>query len=141
MSISLHPQLIADCAILGRFQLCHLLLMNDATYPWFILVPDENNVTEIFQLSPVAQRQLIAESSLLALSLSTAFQAHKMNIAALGNVVAQLHVHHIVRYRNDPAWPRPVWGVQPPKPYSDTERARTIARLCAELPSGALQHT
>lgn len=138
MPVSLHPQLRADCIVVGRFNLCHLLLMNDANYPWFILVPDDDNVTEIFQLDPMAQQQLIKESSMLARSLSSAFGAHKINIAALGNVVAQLHVHHIVRYRDDPAWPKPVWGAQPVKLYRDAERARTIAQLCAALPPGAL---
>lgn len=138
MPVSLHPQLQADCAVLGRFALCHLLLMNDANYPWFILVPDQDNVREIYELSVQQQQQLMAESSLLARSLVAAFAADKLNIAALGNVVPQLHIHHIVRYRHDPAWPRPVWGVQPKKPYNDTERAVTIARLRAALPAAAL---
>ena len=139
MSLSLHPQLRADCTVLGRFALCHVLLMNDANYPWFILVPDQDDVTEIYELSEIQQQQLVAESSLLARSLAIAFSAHKLNIAALGNVVSQLHVHHIVRYRHDPAWPKPVWGVQPAKPYNDTERAVTITRLRAVLPPAALR--
>lgn len=138
MPVSLHPQLQADCTVLGRFALCHLLLMNDANYPWFILVPDQDNVREIYELSVQQQQQLMAESSLLARSLVAAFAADKLNIAALGNVVPQLHIHHIVRYRHDPAWPRPVWGVQPKKPYNDTERAVTIARLRVALPAAAL---
>lgn len=136
---SLHPQLRADCFVLGRFDLCFLLLMNDANYPWFILVPDQDNVTEIYELSEEAQQRLVNESSMLARGLVAAFSAHKLNIAALGNVVPQLHVHHIVRYRHDPAWPRPVWGALPAKPYTDTDRAMTIERLRAELPALAWQ--
>lgn len=109
----LNEQLASDCIVLGDFKLCALLLMNDAQYPWFILVPRQEAITEIFQLSAVDRVQLIEESCLLAEKLSEAFAAHKMNIAALGNVVGQLHVHHVVRYRNDVAWPAPVWGKMP----------------------------
>jgi diadenosine tetraphosphate (Ap4A) HIT family hydrolase len=83
--------------VVGRFSLCHLLLMNDANYPWFILVPDRQNISEIFQLSPVDRQLLTEESSCLAESLAQTFAADKINIAALGNMVPQLHIHHIVR--------------------------------------------
>ncbi|MEJ2508498.1 MAG: HIT domain-containing protein [Gammaproteobacteria bacterium] len=106
----IHPQLLQDCRRLGRFELCHLLLMLDANYPWCILVPDREAVTEVYELTEIDQRQLLHESSLLARAMATRFGADKMNIAALGNVVPQLHVHHIVRYRTDAAWPAPVWG-------------------------------
>ena len=106
----LHPQLARDCRLIGRFPLCRLLLMLDANYPWFILVPDREGITEIHQLDSDDQQRLLHESSSLAGVLEEVFQADKLNIAALGNVVPQLHVHHIVRYENDPAWPAPVWG-------------------------------
>lgn len=106
----LHPQLEKDCLLLGRFTLCRLLLMRDANYPWFILVPDRQGITEIYQLSDAEQQQLLRESAILARYLVERLRADKVNIAALGNVVAQLHVHHVARYRNDPAWPAPVWG-------------------------------
>jgi diadenosine tetraphosphate (Ap4A) HIT family hydrolase len=125
----LHPQLQKDCAVVGRLSLSHLLLMKDANYPWFILVPDRKNITEIYQLSPEDQQLLIRESSVLAKSLAKAFDADKINLAALGNVVAQLHVHHIVRYRHDPAWPAPVWGKVPAKPYTDDQIAEVVGRL------------
>lgn len=115
----IHPQLRRDCFILGRFSLCHLLLMNDSNYPWFILVPDRHDVREIYELSEEDQRQLIKESSLLAGQLAAHFKADKMNIAALGNVVPQLHIHHIVRYANDPAWPAPIWGRNPAQAFKD----------------------
>lgn len=139
MHTALHPQLRADCTVLGRFDLCYLLLMNDANYPWFILVPDQDDVTEIYELSADTQQCLMTESSMLARALVVAFDAHKLNIAALGNMVPQLHVHHIVRYRHDRAWPKPVWGAHPAKPYTDTDRALTIVRLRAALPTSALR--
>lgn len=131
----LHPQLQADCAPLGRFALCRLLLLNDANYPWFILVPERENISEIYQLSPEDQSQLLRESSYLSQRLAEHFKADKMNVAALGNVTPQLHIHHIVRYRDDPAWPAPVWGKAPPRPYDNAalaERRRLIGKLLGE---------
>jgi diadenosine tetraphosphate (Ap4A) HIT family hydrolase len=116
----LHPQLEKDTIDIGRFELCRLLLMNDANYPWFILVPEREDITEIYQLSGTDQQQLIKESSILARALAESFNADKLNIAALGNVVPQLHIHHIVRYRTDPAWPAPVWGKIRAVPYGET---------------------
>jgi diadenosine tetraphosphate (Ap4A) HIT family hydrolase len=115
----LHPQLQKDCLLLGKFELCKLLLMQDANYPWFILVPDREAVTEIYQLDEQDQQQLIRESSVIARMLIEDFNADKVNIAALGNVVPQLHVHHIARYRNDQAWPAPVWGACVAQAYDD----------------------
>lgn len=106
----LATQLAEDCHDLGRFDLCRLLLMNDANYPWFILVPEVPGVTEIYQLFHSDQEQLMRESSLVSHMLVEVFNADKVNIGALGNVVPQLHVHHIARYKDDPAWPAPVWG-------------------------------
>jgi len=125
----LHPQLQKDCVVVARLSLSYLLLMKDANYPWFILVPDRKNITEIYQLSPEDQQQLMRESSELAASLAQAFTADKINIAALGNIVPQLHVHHIVRYRNDPAWPAPVWGKVAPNPYAEEQLADVVSRL------------
>ena len=115
----IHPLLIDDCIILGRFKLCHLLLMNDRNYPWFILVPDRDSIREIYQLEADDCRQLLDESCLLSKFLMDEFNGDKLNVAALGNQVPQLHLHHIVRYETDPAWPTPVWGRNPPLPYTD----------------------
>lgn len=120
---AIHPfeldqRLANDCIVMGRFGLSELLLMNDANYPWFILVPEREDIFEIFQLDEVDQRQLLDESTCLAAHIHKVFHADKLNIAALGNVVPQLHIHHIVRYRDDASWPRPVWGEQPAVPYS-----------------------
>jgi len=114
----LHPQLAADCIVLGRFPLCHLLLMNDSRYPWFILVPDRDDIREIYQLGDADRAQLLRESCLLGEFLMRHFAGDKLNLAALGNQVPQLHLHHIVRYRSDPAWPGPVWGKLPPVAYT-----------------------
>lgn len=129
----LHPQLEQDCEQLGRFDLCRLLLMRDANYPWCILVPEREDISEIYQLSADDQLQLTRESALLARTMATLFAADKMNVAALGNVVPQLHIHHIARRRNDPAWPAPVWGKLPARAYADDELARTAESLCAAL--------
>ncbi len=128
----LHPRLTQDTLVIGDFPLSRLLLMNDANYPWFILVPRRAEIREIFELEQRDQRQLLDESSHLSQILNKIFQADKLNIAALGNMVPQLHIHHIVRYQNDQAWPNPVWGLFPAQPY--TERA--LQETC----SGLIEH-
>ena len=115
----IHSQLVADCISLGRFPLCHLLLMNDQNYPWFILVPDRDNIREIYQLESADRSQLLKESCRLSEFVMTAFKGDKLNVAALGNQVPQLHLHHIVRYESDPAWPGPIWGKYPALPYPE----------------------
>lgn len=122
---ALDSRLQQDCLQVGDFPLSRLLLMNDATYPWFILVPRREEVSEIFQLDMTDQRQLWLETSLLGETLKDAFAADKMNVATLGNVVSQLHMHVIVRRRDDAAWPAPVWGRQPAQPYA-AEQVRHI---------------
>jgi diadenosine tetraphosphate (Ap4A) HIT family hydrolase len=125
----LDSRLQQDCLPLGDFPLCRLLLMNDAHYPWFILVPRREEVSEVFQLSADDQRQLWHETTLLAELLKDTFAADKMNIATLGNVVSQLHMHVIVRRREDAAWPAPVWGRHPTTPYAAEEVVQLVARL------------
>ena len=133
---TIHPQLMQDCQLLGRFTLCHLLLMRDANYPWCILVPDRDDISEIHQLSETDQQQLLRESSLLSLAMESAFSPDKLNIAALGNVVPQLHLHHIARYRTDAAWPAPVWGRVPAKPYLEYELEAVVNSLTSLLTTG-----
>ena len=129
----LHTVLQRDCFVLGHFDLCQLLLMNDKNYPWFILVPRINDIQELFQLSDNAQQQLISESSDFSRTIHRLFTADKLNIAALGNVVPQLHIHHIVRFRDDPAWPAPVWGSVPTVPYKENEKRQLINQLKPHL--------
>jgi len=119
LEFELHPQLANDCIVLGEFPLCTLLLANDSNYPWFILVPRRAGVSEIYHLSAAEQQQLMHESSFLAENLADIFAARKMNVASLGNMVPQLHVHHVVRQETDAAWPGPIWGKVPAVPYSE----------------------
>jgi diadenosine tetraphosphate (Ap4A) HIT family hydrolase len=141
MTFRLHPTLEKDCITLGTMGLCRLLLMNDSQFPWFILVPEIDGATEIFHLDK-AQRGLLAEeSSGLAQCLHTLYHADKINIAAIGNLVPQLHVHHVVRYRSDKAWPAPIWGKFPPAPYTEHEIADTANRILSALAINHPQHT
>ncbi|MDB5988447.1 MAG: hypothetical protein JWR16_3500 [Nevskia sp.] len=129
----LHAQLAADCFALGDAPLCRLLLINDAQYPWFVLVPRRIGVREIYQLDSADQLQLQRESVYLGRSLMQVFGGDKLNIAALGNVVPQLHVHHIVRKTDDAAWPAPVWGRHPAQPYTVQARAQRIEQVRTAL--------
>jgi diadenosine tetraphosphate (Ap4A) HIT family hydrolase len=134
VTFALHPRLAAVTFAAGVLPLSRLLLMNDAQYPWCILVPRRDNAREIYLLDGEDQRQLWRESAQLSRAMMTAFGGHKLNVAALGNVVPQLHVHHIVRYPGDAAWPGPVWGRHPPRPYAEAERSERLAALRAALP-------
>lgn len=129
MSFSLHPTLKKDCIKLGRLELCHVLLMNDSQFPWLILVPERKNISEIHQLTDDDQQQLMRESGYIAEQLTILFEADKMNIAALGNMVPQLHIHHVVRYKTDKAWPAPIWGKFDALAYTDKELDSLLARL------------
>lgn len=137
MDFELHARLAADCHVLADLPLSRLLLMNDAQYPWCILVPRRAGIREIYELSEVDQFALLQESSQLGRAMMTAFSGTKLNVAALGNMVPQLHVHHIVRYEGDPAWPAPVWGRHPTRPYEDAQRQSFVERLMPRL-AGAL---
>jgi diadenosine tetraphosphate (Ap4A) HIT family hydrolase len=118
---SLHPQLARDGTALGELPLSHLLVMNDANYPWLVLVPRRPGMVEIIDLGEADRVQLMAELSDVASALKRVTRCDKLNVAALGNAVPQLHVHIIARFRNDPAWPRPVWGAVPPRAYRREE--------------------
>jgi len=130
----LHPRLAADCLLLGDFPLCRLLLMNDRQYPWFILVPRREEVSEIFQLDAPDQLALWQETTTLAELLKDVFTADKLNIASLGNMVPQLHMHVIARRKGDPAWPGAVWGRHPALPYSEAKIGALRDKLQLVLP-------
>ncbi|ESP94002.1 HIT domain-containing protein [Pseudoalteromonas luteoviolacea] len=121
MAFELAPELQRDCIELASWPLCKVLLMNDSQYPWFILVPQVEGAREIIDLTETQQSQFWQESKQLSELLMTVFTPDKLNVAALGNMVPQLHVHHIARYTHDVAWPKPVWGVHPAQPYSDSQ--------------------
>ncbi|WP_372965441.1 HIT domain-containing protein [Marinobacter sp.] len=125
----LHERLAADTHSLGRSRLCDIRLMNDRTWPWIILVPAVAGIREIYQLTPEQQVRLLEESSVLSEGMMKLFGGDKMNVAALGNMVPQLHLHHIVRFEDDPAWPAPVWGKQAAVPYSENELASIREKL------------
>ena len=129
-NFELHARLAADTILVGRLPLSLLLLFNDARYPWFILVPRRAGVTEIYQLPEADQQQLWRESATLARKLMQGFHADKMNIGALGNLVPQLHLHHIARFSSDPAWPGPVWGHSQPVPYEKHGITERIGMAC-----------
>jgi diadenosine tetraphosphate (Ap4A) HIT family hydrolase len=134
-TFELHPRLAADTFGLGHFPLCRLLLMNEQRYPWFILVPARPGLTEIHHLPAADRHRLADESAALSAWLEAEFRGGKLNIAALGNLVPQLHLHHVVRFRDDPAWPGPVWGRYPPLPYGEDALAGLRVRLrAAPLP-------
>ena len=126
---ALDPRLQQDTVPIGNFPLCRLLLSNDSNYPWFILVPRRADISELFQLDVADQQQLWKETTLLAELLKDAFDADKLNVATLGNVVSQLHMHVIVRKHGDAAWPAPVWGKQPAIPYDANQVAAVRERL------------
>jgi len=110
-----------DSLWLADWPLCQLRVQNDANYPWFILIPRRVSLVEIIDLTEQDREQLWRESAHLSVFLKAEFQAKKLNIAALGNMVPQLHLHHIARYEHDMAWPAPVWGKVPAQPYTETQ--------------------
>lgn len=127
----LHPKLAADTLVIGDWPLCRVLLMNDAQYPWAILVPRRVGLREAYELDATDQQCLLAESNHLGREMMRTFAGEKLNVAALGNLVPQLHVHHVVRCASDPAWPAPVWGRLPPQVYSPVEKERRLGELQA----------
>ena len=131
----LHPQLVADTIEIGDLPLCKVLLMNNAHVPWLILVPRRDNIRELYELNNKDRQQTHLESIMISKLIMNIFDGDKLNTGAIGNIVPQLHLHHIVRYENDPCWPNPVWGNLPPQPYTDEER-----RLVCENISFNLQH-
>jgi diadenosine tetraphosphate (Ap4A) HIT family hydrolase len=126
---TLHPQLAQDTVPLGDLALSRVLLANDANYPWLILVPRRPGLSEIIDLDENEQVQLLGEIATAARVLKDVTQCDKLNIAALGNMVAQLHVHVIARFSSDVAWPKPVWGTVPPAVYNPGVREQLIAAI------------
>jgi diadenosine tetraphosphate (Ap4A) HIT family hydrolase len=135
---SLHPQLALDTVPVGDLPLARLLLASDANYPWLILVPRLPGLIELIDLEEKAQVQLLGESAAAARALKALTECDKLNIAALGNQVPQLHVHVIARRRTDAAWPKPVWGVKPPLAYRKDQQATLLNSLRQELKSSGL---
>ena len=133
---SLDPQLGRDTVAVGDLPLARVLIMNDASYPWLILVPRHPGAVEIIDLDDEQQAQLMDEIAMLSHVLKDITACDKLNVAAIGNVVAQLHVHIVARRRDDAAWPRPVWGSAPAHPYARVELDRFIERIRREVAFG-----
>lgn len=130
----IHSRLLEDCHRVGRFALSHVLLHRNASLPWLILVPEVNDaVRELFELEAASRRALDEEIDALARYLKRSLGAQKINVAAIGNLVPQLHVHVVGRHAGDPCWPGVVWGNLPPGPAWTPEQLREIAGAILQL--------
>ncbi len=125
----LDKKLQQDSFFIGDLELCKVLLMNDANYPWLILVPRQNNLKDIVDLSFEDQIILLKEINFVAEIFKKEFEFDKLNIANLGNVVSQLHIHVIARKKNDITFPRPVWGNAQALEYSDNNLTKTLEKI------------
>ncbi len=132
----LDARLHNDTYFVCDLALSRVLLMNDGQFPWLILVPRKHNVSEIIELTEEEQIVLLKESALVSKAMQELFSPLKLNVAALGNVVRQLHVHHVARFDTDVAWPKPVWGNQPSKPYQEEQAKTLVAQIKTLLTQG-----
>ena len=128
-AFKLDRQLEQDTVLVADWHLCQVRLMNDSRYPWVILIPKVEDVSEIHQLADEQQQLLLGASVRLSKALEQLFAPHKLNVAALGNMVRQLHIHHIVRFEDDASFPRPVWGVGDAVPYEAEALSETVNGL------------
>jgi diadenosine tetraphosphate (Ap4A) HIT family hydrolase len=133
MPFALHPTLARDTVEIARLTLCRVLLMRDRRFPWLILVPEREAVREIHELPPEDRARLIEEIALAEETLERLFRPEKLNVGALGNIVPQLHVHVVARFKEDAAWPGPVWGSGAAIPYSEEELEEIRGRLASAL--------
>lgn len=131
--LALHPSLAADCSDVGELPLCRVLLMNDARYPWLILVPKVKDARELIDLSRDDQHRLSDEVARVSEVLMSVCEPIKLNVAALGNRVPQLHVHVVARFEGDAAWPDPVWGRGEREPYGEGAKRMLLKTLRAAL--------
>lgn len=131
---ALDERLATDSHPLRVLPLCELRLMDDANYPWLVLVPRVAGARELIDLEPAQRRELTEEIDLALRLLREGFRPYKLNVAALGNLVPQLHVHVIARFEDDPAWPAPVWGRVAARPYSPEGLVERISTLQAAMP-------
>jgi diadenosine tetraphosphate (Ap4A) HIT family hydrolase len=134
---SLHPQLVADTVPVGDLSLSRLVAINDAIYPWLILVPRQAGAVEIADLAADDAMQLASEIVQVSDTLKKITGCDKINVAAIGNVVPQLHVHVVARWKADPLWPKPVWGNTTPRPADSAVFARFLAAVRERLGLGA----
>lgn len=130
-AFALDPRLAADTHPVGDLALCSVLLMDDARFPWLILVPRRPGLSELTDLTPEDAALAFEEVRIAVKVVQALARPDKVNVAALGNVVPQLHLHVVARFRSDPAWPGPVWGVGERKPYPAHARAALLERAAA----------
>jgi diadenosine tetraphosphate (Ap4A) HIT family hydrolase len=128
-TFELDPRLANDTMLIDRIGLCQLRLMEDSRWPWLILVPQRPDVSELFDLTPLDQAMLTFETNQVAETLKRARSPAKINVAAIGNIVRQLHIHIIARYEGDANWPGPVWGFGARQPYADADRAALVKTI------------
>jgi diadenosine tetraphosphate (Ap4A) HIT family hydrolase len=128
----LHPQLARDTIAIGDLTLSRVLLMADANYPWLLLVPRRSGLVELLDLDEADRAQLMSEITHASRGLKTVTLCDKLNIAAIGNIVSQLHIHIVARRRTDSAWPKPVWGL-PSRVYDPADLDRLVNALHREL--------
>jgi diadenosine tetraphosphate (Ap4A) HIT family hydrolase len=133
---ALHDRLAADTVEITQWRLSLVLLMNDRQWPWLILVPRRPGISEIHELTETDQRALMTETVRASRALTQLVRPHKLNVGALGNVVPQLHVHVVARFRDDPAWPKPVWGALLPENYTEAELRQRVASFQRALADG-----
>jgi diadenosine tetraphosphate (Ap4A) HIT family hydrolase len=131
----LDARLARDTELVTSLGLCQLRIMKDSRWPWFMLVPQRNAVSEVFELTPLDQTLLTFETNMVAQALKQATGAQKINVAAIGNIVRQLHVHIVARSESDPNWPGPIWGFGQSEAYDETEKLALINRLTENLAS------
>ena len=130
MTFTLDHRLDASSHFIEDWPLCRVALKSDRTWPWLYLVPRRVGIREIYELETADQNQLVREMAMAAEALNTLYTPDKINTAALGNMVPQLHVHIFARYTTDPAWPRPVWAIQADEiPYTDEDKKTEIQKL------------
>ncbi len=132
-TFTLDPTLAKDTVEITKLDICRVLLMRDRTYPWLILVPAIAQLRDLDDLAPEQREIVMNEVDRVSKVIKAQFKPYKMNVAALGNVVEQLHIHVIARFQGDPAWPAPVWGVHPPQDYENADRDHLIDQIRTAL--------
>lgn len=125
----INPRLEGDSVYITDLELCAIRLMKDANYPWLLMVPRRSDLIEIIDLDQADRVLLMSEICAVSEALKTATDCEKLNVGALGNQVSQLHVHVIARFREDAAWPNPVWGAVAPTTYDSESLERRVSSL------------
>ena len=130
---TLDPRIDRDSILIAKLELCQLRLQNDQRFPWLILIPEVEGVTEVHELDNIVSMKLLSESNVIAAALAKVTQCKKVNVANLGNVVSQLHWHVVARFETDEAWPAPMWGVGVSVPWEQKKRLTFVESLFNEL--------